>query len=107
MAALSARDLYNVVPELGEIVNVQAEVLFSIFSENMDFPHLSKLAESVVRHIESGEDGVIVAHGTDTLHYSSAALAFAVQQTPVPICLVGSQRSSDRPSSDAAMNLLK
>ncbi|MHA1712804.1 MAG: Glu-tRNA(Gln) amidotransferase subunit GatD [Candidatus Ranarchaeia archaeon] len=106
MAALSAHDLYNVVPELGELVNIRAEVLFSIFSENMDFEHLSKLARTVASHIKDGDDGIVIAHGTDTLHYSSAALAFALQNLPVPICLVGSQRSSDRPSSDAPMNLL-
>jgi glutamyl-tRNA(Gln) amidotransferase subunit D len=106
MAALSARDLYNVVPELGDIVNINADVLFSIFSENMDFPHLEKLAQSVGKHINEGVDGVVIAHGTDTLHYSAAALAFALKDLPVPVCLVGSQRSSDRPSSDAALNLL-
>ena len=50
--------------------------------------------------------GIIIAHGTDTMHYSSAFLSFALSGFPIPIVLVGSQRSSDRPSSDAAVNLL-
>jgi glutamyl-tRNA(Gln) amidotransferase subunit D len=47
-----------------------------------------------------------VSHGTDTMHYTAAALSFALQKLPVPVVLVGAQRSSDRPSSDAALNLL-
>ena len=38
--------------------------------------------------------------------HTAAVLSFMVQNTPVPIVLVGSQRSSDRPSSDAALNLI-
>ncbi|MGV8143553.1 MAG: Glu-tRNA(Gln) amidotransferase subunit GatD, partial [Methanothermobacter sp.] len=52
-----------------------------------------------------GSDGVILAHGTDTMHYTSAALSF-ILQTPVPVVLTGAQRSSDRPSSDAFLNLM-
>jgi glutamyl-tRNA(Gln) amidotransferase subunit D len=56
--------------------------------------------------IAEGYDGIIIAHGTDTMHYTSAALSFALQNLPIPVVLVGSQRSSDRPSSDAASNLI-
>jgi glutamyl-tRNA(Gln) amidotransferase subunit D len=59
----------------------------------------------VASEIKGGTDGVVIAHGTDTLGSTSAALSFALQNLPVPVVLVGSQRSSDRPSSDAAMNL--
>jgi glutamyl-tRNA(Gln) amidotransferase subunit D len=48
----------------------------------------------------------VISHGTDTMHYTAAALSFALQNLPVPVVLVGAQRSSDRPSSDAALNLL-
>ncbi|HSA75549.1 MAG TPA: Glu-tRNA(Gln) amidotransferase subunit GatD, partial [Candidatus Nitrosocosmicus sp.] len=51
-------------------------------------------------------DGIIVSHGTDTMHYTSAALSFALKNIPIPVILVGSQRSSDRPSSDAFSNLV-
>jgi glutamyl-tRNA(Gln) amidotransferase subunit D len=66
----------------------------------------TKIARSVAAEIKTGTDGVVIAHGTDTLGFTSAALAFALQNLPVPVVLVGSQRSSDRPSSDAAMNLI-
>ncbi len=103
--ALSASDLYSVVPELSEIAIIDAEILFSIFSEDMTPKHWPEIAKAVAKHIENGASGVVVAHGTDTMAYTSAALSFALQSLPVPVILVGSQRSADRPSSDAATNL--
>jgi glutamyl-tRNA(Gln) amidotransferase subunit D len=64
------------------------------------------MAKTVAKHITEGVDGVVIAHGTDTMGYSAAALSFALQNLPVPVILVGSQRSADRPSSDAATNLI-
>jgi glutamyl-tRNA(Gln) amidotransferase subunit D len=103
--ALSASDLYSVVPELSDIATIDAEILFSVFSENITCKHWTQLAETVAKRIEIGEDGVVIAHGTDTMGYTAAALSFALQDLPVPVILVGSQRSADRPSSDAASNL--
>lgn len=105
-AALSASELYSVVPELAEVAVVETEILFSIFSENIISKHWIATAEAVSRHIKTGVKGVVVAHGTDTLGYSAAALSFALQDLPVPVVLVASQRSADRPSSDAATNLV-
>jgi glutamyl-tRNA(Gln) amidotransferase subunit D len=105
-SALSASELLSVVPELSQVANIQTEILFSLFSENLHGPHWSRLAKSVAKHIERGVDGVVICHGTDALAYTSAALSFALQNLPIPVILVGSQRSSDRPSSDATLNLL-
>ena len=104
--ALSASDLYGVVPELSEIAVVEAEILFSLFSENIKAEHWSEIAKNAARHIENGDAGVVVAHGTDTMGYTAAALSFALQDLPVPVIMVASQRSADRPSSDAAINLI-
>ncbi|MCS7365503.1 MAG: Glu-tRNA(Gln) amidotransferase subunit GatD, partial [archaeon GB-1867-035] len=89
-----------------EIAEIDAEILFSIFSENMTPKHWEKIAEKTSKKIEEGFRGIVIAHGTDTMGYTAAALSFALQKTPIPIVLVGSQRSSDRPSSDAAINLI-
>ena len=105
-SALSASDLYGVVPELADIAQVKTEIVFSLYSENLTQKHWRQLAQTVVEHIKQGVDGVIIAHGTDTMAYTAAALSFALQNLPVPIILVGAQRSSDRPSSDAATNLI-
>lgn len=103
--ALSASDLYSVVPELSDVARIDAEILFSIFSENITCKNWTEMAQNIAKHIEKGEDGVVIAHGTDTMGYTAAALSFALQDLPVPVILVGSQRSADRPSSDAATNL--
>lgn len=105
-SALSASDLYGVVPELSDIAQVKTEIVFSLYSENITQNHWSQLAKKIKEHIQQGVDGVVVAHGTDTMAYTSAALSFALQNLPVPVILVGAQRSSDRPSSDAALNLI-
>ena len=68
--------------------------------------HWVKIAETVKEYSKSQYTGIIIAHGTDTMHYTSAYLSFALAGFPIPIALVGSQRSSDRASSDAALNLI-
>ncbi|MEM2011730.1 MAG: Glu-tRNA(Gln) amidotransferase subunit GatD, partial [Nitrososphaerota archaeon] len=104
--AISSDDLVSLVPELSELAVIDAEVLFSMYSEDFTVREWEAAAERVRRVIEEGYGGVVLTHGTDTMHYTSAALSFALQRPPVPVVLVGSQRSSDRPSSDAALNLM-
>jgi glutamyl-tRNA(Gln) amidotransferase subunit D len=104
--AFSPGELYGAVPELADICNLETEKVFAVFSENMGPKQYIALAKAIGREIEKGADGIVIGHGTDTLHHTGAALTFMVQNSPVPIVLVGSQRSSDRPSSDAALNLM-
>jgi glutamyl-tRNA(Gln) amidotransferase subunit D len=104
--ALTASDLYSVVPELARVARIDAQILFSIFSENMTSEHWSEIAKTIAKQIAGGVEGIVIAHGTDTLGYTAAALSFALQNLPVPVIIVGSQRSADRPSSDAATNLV-
>jgi glutamyl-tRNA(Gln) amidotransferase subunit D len=105
-AAISSRDLLSIVPELSDFAAVDAEILYSVFSENIDAVNWSGMTRMVEKKVEEGVEGVVITHGTDTLGYSAAALSFALRNLPIPIILVGSQRSSDRPSSDAATNLV-
>ncbi|MCK4408343.1 MAG: Glu-tRNA(Gln) amidotransferase subunit GatD [Bacteroidales bacterium] len=104
--AFSPGELYGAVPELADICNLETEKVFAVFSENMGPKQYIALAKAIGKEIENGIDGIVIGHGTDTLHHTGAVLTFMVQNSPVPIVLVGSQRSSDRPSSDAALNLM-
>lgn len=104
--AISAEELVFSVPELLDLCNVRARVLYSILSENMKVAHWQGLARAVADELNSGAVGVIVPHGTDTLGFTSAALSFMLRNLTGPVICVGAQRSSDRPSSDAIMNLL-
>lgn len=104
--AFSPGELYGAVPELADICNLTTQKLFGVFSENMGPHQYITLAHAIQDEIKKGVDGIVIGHGTDTMHHTASALAFMVQNSPVPIVIVGSQRSSDRPSSDAAMNLI-
>ncbi len=104
--AFSPGELYGAVPELADICNLSTEQVCAVFSENMGPRQYVALAEGIRREIEGGIDGIVIGHGTDTMHHTASVLAFMVQDPPVPIVMVGSQRSSDRPSSDAALNLI-
>ncbi|MBI5475142.1 MAG: Glu-tRNA(Gln) amidotransferase subunit GatD [Ignavibacteriales bacterium] len=103
--AFSPGELYGSVPELADICNLETEKLYGVFSENMGPEQWRGTAEAIGREIEKGVQGIVIGHGTDTMHHTAAILSFMVQNSPVPIVMVGSQRSSDRPSSDAALNL--
>ncbi len=104
--AFSPGELYGSVPELADICNLETEKIYGVFSENMGPEQWLGTARKVAEAIEQGAAGIVIGHGTDTMHHTAAALSFMVQNSPVPIVMVGSQRSSDRPSSDAATNLL-
>ncbi len=104
--AFSPGELYGSVPELADICNLETEKLYGVFSENMGPEQWIGTAEAIGKEIEKGVQGIVIGHGTDTMHHTAAILSFMVQNSPVPIVMVGSQRSSDRPSSDAALNLM-
>jgi glutamyl-tRNA(Gln) amidotransferase subunit D len=104
--ALSAQDLVSLVPELNQISTVKARVLMGILSEDMLPSYWEVISRAAYEEVLKGAKGVVVAHGTDTMGYTAAALSFALKGVGVPIVLVGAQRSSDRPSSDARFNLV-
>ena len=103
--SFTADDLIRAVPELLDIANIKGRAIMNILSENMKPEYWKKIAEEIKKEIENGADGIVIAHGTDTMGYTASALSFMVK-ADVPIVLVGAQRSSDRPSSDAALNLI-
>jgi glutamyl-tRNA(Gln) amidotransferase subunit D len=103
--AFTADDLIRANPELLIHANINGKAILNILSENMKPDYWSKTARAIADEINDGADGVVVAHGTDTMHYTSAALNF-ILDTPVPVVVTGAQRSSDRPSSDAFMNII-
>jgi len=103
--ATSAEDLAFSVPEIFNISNIKAHVAFQLFSEDIAPAQWLQLAEAVAKELNQGSHGVVIPHGTDTLGYTSAALSFLLRDLTGPVVLVGAQRSSDRPSTDAALNL--
>ena len=49
--ALTASDLYSVVPELANIARIDAKILFSLFSENITPMHWTEIAKAVAKQI--------------------------------------------------------
>ena len=104
--AFSPGELFGAVPELADICNLDTEKVFAVFSENMSPTEYKALAQKIGEETKNGIDGIVIGHGTDTLAHTATALTYMCQNLPMPVVLVGSQRSSDRPSSDAALNLM-
>lgn len=103
---LTADELYESVPELSSTAKIDTEVLISEYSENIIPEHWIKIARRLDELAGSDYDGIVIAHGTDTMQYTASFLSFALAGYPIPVAVVGSQRSPDRPSSDAALNLI-
>ena len=100
------RELLHNVPELSKIASLKMSSPLNKMSEDFDPSDWVLLAKHVAKELNSGKKGVIITHGTDTIHYTSAALSFFLRNLCKPVVLVGAQRSSDRGSSDAGMNLV-
>ncbi len=104
-AKFTASDLLSMFPELGNIANIETHLVANMMSEDMMFTDYRKIADAI-EEFSTKFDGIIIGHGTDTLGYTAAALAFMFEELPIPVILVGSQRSSDRGSTDASQNLV-
>src|SRR5581483_4727534 len=101
----SPEELASAVPELAHTASLRTRIVFSMFSEDLQPEHWQRIAREVKAEFDAGAHGVVVTHGTDTMQFTAAALSFFLHDLPGPVVLVGAQRSSDRPSSDASMNL--
>ncbi|MDY6771550.1 MAG: Glu-tRNA(Gln) amidotransferase subunit GatD [Candidatus Nanohaloarchaea archaeon] len=103
--AFDPEDLLQMYPEIFDEANIDSDVIAQMLSEDMEPAHWQEIAAAVAERRED-VDGIIIGHGTDTMQYTAAALSFMLEGLDIPVVLVGAQRSSDRPSSDAAMNLI-
>jgi glutamyl-tRNA(Gln) amidotransferase subunit D len=103
--SITPKELRTTFPAL-EKWPIHSKQVFSLFSEDMNARHWELIADEIEDEIKSGSSGIVVMHGTDTMTYTSSAVSFMLQNLPVPVIFVGSQRSSDRPSSENKMNLV-
>ncbi len=106
IARYTPEELLAKFPELQEIATIHSRLISNMWSEDMRFAHYNIMAKEIQKEIKKGVKGIIITHGTDTLGYTAAALSFILEGLNIPILLVGAQRSSDRGSSDAALNIL-
>ncbi len=105
-ARFTPEEILAMFPEIREIANIKSRLIRNMWSQDMRFSHYNLIAKEIQKEIKNGVNGIIITHGTDTLGYSAAALSFVLEGLPVPVLFVGAQRSSDRGSSDAFLNLI-
>ncbi|HLP80174.1 MAG TPA: Glu-tRNA(Gln) amidotransferase subunit GatD [Acidobacteriota bacterium] len=107
VAGYTAQDFYDMIPELSTIANIRAKHCMQIMSEDMTTVEWSKMASEIAPLLnDSSISGIVVTQGTDTLHYSTSAMSFALGKLSKPVVFTAAQRSIDRGSSDAFLNLL-
>jgi glutamyl-tRNA(Gln) amidotransferase subunit D len=107
VANYGADDFYAMMPELAHIANIKTKQVLSVMSEDMDSTHWLRIVEEVTPFLQDPSiSGVVLTQGTDTMHYSSAATSFLLGNLNKPVIFTAAQRSIDRGSSDAYMNLL-
>ncbi len=98
-------EILKLIPEIKELANVESELVENIASDDIRFKHYNIFLKEIENNYKNF-DGIIITHGTDTMHYTSSALYYSLENLNIPVLLVGAQRSSDRPSSDAFLNLI-
>ena len=107
ISKFTPEDLVSMIPEIQQIANVETKIVYQEWSDNLTSKHWQILAKEVYKACNDKRiSGIIIGHGTDTMHYTASALAFFLENLNKPVILVGSQRSSDRGSTDAHMNLI-
>lgn len=105
-AHFTEKDLLEMAPEIKRLANVKTELVANMMTEDNRFKDYQKLSKTVKKHADSGVKGIIIGSGTDTLTYTSAMLSFMFEELSCPVLVVGSQRSTDRGSTDGVMNLI-
>lgn len=104
---MEPKEIFFTTPELAEIISLKKVLSpFKVGSESMTFKEYPIIADLAAKELNQGATGILITHGTDTLHYTSAMLSFMLHNVKNPVCLVGAQRSPDRGSFDGALNLV-
>jgi glutamyl-tRNA(Gln) amidotransferase subunit D len=110
VADYGAEDFYKMCPELKSIANIQAKTIAKIMSEDMTPEHWELIVDSIKPYLEDDKiSGIVITQGTDTLHFSTSAVSFALTDSQVltkPVIFTASQRSIDRGSTDAFENII-
>lgn len=106
-ADYTAEDFVEMCPEMAEIANLNAKKVLSVMSEDLTIEDIKNMAKFAIEELNKKEvDGIVVTMGTDTLNYASSLLSFFVKDLNKPFIITAAQRSIDRGSTDAFMNLI-
>lgn len=101
---LTSEQLLRYVPGIRKFCSIDCIQPFSLDSTNMQPRHWQQISEVLQAHYDR-YDGFVIAHGTDTMAYTAAALTYLVQGSKKPIVLTGSQKPIGFDSTDSKVNL--
>ena len=104
--AITSEELLSFVPELAKLCEIDAVQLFSLDSTNVGPEQWQQLVHAIRQNYDA-YDGFVIAHGTDTMAYTAAALSYMIQNSAKPVVLTGSQKSIYNRDTDARNNLYR
>lgn len=102
---ITPQELLEYIPQVKDICQIEAIQLLNLDSSNMEPKHW-KLIVHTIREQYEAYDGFVIAHGTDTMAYTAAALSYMIQNSRKPIVITGAQKPIDLEITDAKSNLL-
>ena len=101
---LTTEQLLSFIPGIAALCHVDCLRLYSLDSTNIRPEHWLGIA-AAFRDRYDDYDGFVIAHGTDTMAYTAAALSYLVQGSPKPIVLTGAQKPIWFDGTDSKRNL--
>lgn len=101
---VDVEQLLSFIPEVRGLCQLERIALMQIDSTNMNPERMAVIAKAIEQHCEEA-DGFVVAHGTDTMAYSAAALTFMLQNLGKPVVFTGSQLPIEASGTDGKKNL--
>ena len=102
---LTTEELLSYIPEVAEVCDVDARQIMNVDSTNITPEHWRAMVEIIEQNYYH-YDGFVIAHGTDTLAYTAAALSYMIQNSAKPIVITGAQKPINMVVTDAKANLL-
>lgn len=102
---ITPQELLEYISQVKDICQIEAIQLLNLDSSNMEPKHW-KLIVHTIREQYEAYDGFVIAHGTDTMAYTAAAISYMVQNSKKPIVITGAQKPIDLEITDAKSNLL-
>lgn len=102
---ISPEELMQYIPQVKDICDFHVVQLLNLDSSNMEPEHWKMMVHTIHENYEK-YDGFVIAHGTDTMAYTAAALSYMIQNSKKPIVITGAQKPIDLEITDAKSNLL-
>ena len=98
----------SIAPQLNDVADFDFVPLMNKDSTNMHPCDWVIIAQAVYNRRNEGYNGIVIAHGTDTMHFSASAVALALgKNLNFPVVFTGAQTAPDIQHGDARVNLYR